>query len=238
MQPLRTMHERARPRFRSALGRRGRRTALVATLAIALAVPVCPVFALAAPEARAYRTTAAGSSPGSLAAGMARLGGFASAVPLEDRLSAGTTGFLRTVSRRFRQLRRVLGTALARWQTWLGGALAFAVFAAVVPVLDAAVIDVWRREGLRAFLRALLAGMAVYLRLLRDSRTPAVGKALLVFALVYGVAGRDLMVDGVGFAAGLADDFLLLVLVSRAFMRMCPDTLVEEHAARVAARAG
>lgn len=168
---------------------------------------------------------------------MPGLGGFASAVPFEDRLSAGTTGFLRTISKRFRQLRRVLGTALARWRTWLGGALAFAFFAAVVPVLDAAVIDVWRREGLRAFLRALLAGMAVYVRLLRDSRSPAVGKALLVFAIVYGVAGRDLMVDGSGFAAGLADDFVLLVLVSRAFMRMCPDALVEEHAVRVAARA-
>ncbi len=157
------------------------------------------------------------------------------AAPLEDQLSAGTTGFLRLISKRFRQMRRVIVNALARWQSWLGGALAFLGIAVMAPVLDRAVIDVWRREGLAAFARALTAGAAVYVRLLRDGRAPAVGKALIAFAVVYGVAQRDLMPDPQGMVGGFADDLVLLVLASRGFMRMCEDELVEEHALRVAA---
>jgi uncharacterized membrane protein YkvA (DUF1232 family) len=157
------------------------------------------------------------------------------AVPLEDRLSAGTTGFLRTISKQFRQLKRVVANSALRWRSWLGGALIFLGFAIVAPVLDRTVIEVWQREGLRAFLRALFGGVAVYVRLLRDSRAPLVGKALLAFAVVYGVSGRDLMPDAAGIVDGLLDDFLLLILASRGFMRMCPDEIVEEQAIRVAA---
>lgn len=190
--------------------------------------------------------TAAGEVPGStsLSSGVegkftrmaGGLGGIhLVAVPLEDRLSAGTTGFLRTISKKFRQLRRVIGNAALRWRSWLGGALIFLGFAVVAPVLDRSVVEVWQRDGLRAFLRSLFAGAAVYVRLLRDSRTPFVGKALLAFAVVYGVSGRDLMPDAAGIVNGLLDDFVLLILASRGFMRMCPDEIVEEQAIRVAA---
>jgi len=157
------------------------------------------------------------------------------AVPLEDRLSAGTTGFLRTISKKFRQLKRVVANSALRWRSWLGGALMFLGFAVVAPVLDRSVIEVWQREGFRAFLRSLVAGAAVYIRLLRDSRAPLVGKALLAFAVVYGVSGQDLMPDRAGILDGLLDDFVLLILASRGFMRMCSDEIVEEQAMRVAA---
>ena len=165
--------------------------------------------------------------------------GLQSAAPLEDQLSAGTTGFLRLISKRFRQMKRVVANAMVRWRSWLGGALVFLGLAVVAPVVDRSVLEVWRREGLVAFWRAMTAGVAVYVRLLRDGRAPAVGKALIAFAVIYGVANRDLMVDAIGIVGGLADDFLLIVLTSRGFMRMCPDEIVEEHAMRVAAaRAG
>lgn len=170
----------------------------------------------------------AGRIPGSMRA-------FQSAVPLEDRLSAGTTGLLRTVSKRFRQMRRVFAVALLRWRSWVGGALLFLSLAVVAPVLDREILQVWARNGLRAFAGELWAAIAVYTRLLRDSRAPAVGKALLLFAVVYGVSNRDLMADGYGILGGLVDDFVLVVLASRSFMRMCDDDIVAEHAARVAA---
>lgn len=169
--------------------------------------------------------------------GGGRLAGvaFQSAVPLEDRLSAGTTGFLRTISKRFRQMRRVFAVALLRWRSWVGGALMFLSLAVVAPVLDREILQVWARSGIRAFARELWAAIAVYTKLLRDSRAPTVGKALLLFAVVYGVSNRDLMADGYGILGGLADDFVLVVLASRSFMRMCDDDIVAEHAEKVAA---
>jgi uncharacterized membrane protein YkvA (DUF1232 family) len=84
-------------------------------------------------------------------------------------------------------------------------------------------------------MRELLLALAVYVRLLLDGRTPVVGKALVVFAIVYGAAPRDLFPDRFVFPDRLAlqnfvDDLVLLVLTSRCFMMLCPQEVVEEHA--------
>lgn len=162
----------------------------------------------------------------------------AQAAPIESRLSAGTTGFLRTVSKRFRQMRKVLANAVARWQAWLGGAMVFVVLAVVAPVVDRSLLSVWQMDGLRPFGRAFTAAVVVYVRLVLDRRTPGLGKGLLLFAVVYGASGTDIMPDRAGLVWGLSDDILLIVLASRSFMRMCPDALVDEHARRVAERRG
>lgn len=155
---------------------------------------------------------------------------------VEDRLSAGTTGMLRSLRQSVTRMGRVLSAAAARWQMWLGGAIAFTFLVLVAPVMDRTLLETWRKDGARAFVTSALAAMAVYVRLLRDSRTPALGKALLAFAVVYGVSGLDILPDGQGVPKGILDDLLLVVLASRSFMRMCPDRLIEEHAAIVAAR--
>jgi len=154
-------------------------------------------------------------------------------VPLENQLSAGTTGFLRTVSKRFRQLRKVILNATARWRIWVAGASVFVILAIVTPVLDAALLNVWRRNGARAFASALGAAVVVYVRLILDRRTPGIGKALLLFAVVYGAAGADLMPDRGGLVWGFSDDILLIVIASRCFMRMCSDELIVMHATKV-----
>jgi uncharacterized membrane protein YkvA (DUF1232 family) len=71
--------------------------------------------------------------------------------------------------------------------------------------------------------------LAVYLRLLIDKRAPAVGKALLLFAVAYGAAASDLLPDRMGVVA-FVDDLVVVALAYRAFMLLCPDRLVEEHA--------
>lgn len=160
-------------------------------------------------------------------------------VPIENRLSAGATGLLRTVSKNFRQLRKVLVNAATRWKTWLGGATVFLLLAVTAPVVDRALLRIWQYEGGRAFLAAFSGAVVVYVRLLFDGRSPALGKALIAFAVVYGVAGADLMPDRFGLIWGLSDDIILMILSSRSFMKMCPDELVNEHAVRVASlRAG
>lgn len=158
------------------------------------------------------------------------------AAPVEEQLSAGTTGMLRSFTQSLRRLGRVLSMAALRWQMWLGGALAFGLLVVVAPVLDRSLLETWRRDGLRAFVRSGVAAMAVYMRLLRDSRSPILGKSLLVFAVVYGVSSLDILPDAQGFPRGVLDDLVLVVLTSRSFMRMCPDWLIEEHALIVASR--
>lgn len=178
----------------------------------------------------ALLTILPGAYPGSGA------GFYVQSVPIENRLSAGATGFLRTVSKNFRQLRKVLGNAATRWRSWLGGAAVFLVLAVTAPVLDRSLLRIWQYDGGRAFLNALFSALVVYVRLLFDGRTPALGKALIAFAVWYGVAGADLMPDRFGLIWGLSDDIILIVLSSRSFMKMCPDELISEHAAKVAAR--
>jgi len=159
---------------------------------------------------------------------------FAQSIPIESRLSAGTTGLLRTVRQRFRQMRRVLANAAARWQMWLGGASVFIALSVVAPVIDRTLLGIWKTQGGRAFLRALSSAVVVYVRLLFDGRAPGIGKGLIAFAVVYGASSTDIMPDRAGLIWGFTDDIILIILASRSFMRMCPDELIEEHAVRVA----
>lgn len=149
--------------------------------------------------------------------------------PLENRLSAGTTNLLRSLRKRVRQVVRNLRYGAGRWTSWLGGLILFLVVGLVVPLLGVDNLRTFRREGFLAFLRELSLALAVYVRLLFDSRTPVVGKALLGFAVAYGAASRDLFPDRMS-ALSFADDLVLLVLASRSFMMLCPQEIVEEHA--------
>jgi uncharacterized membrane protein YkvA (DUF1232 family) len=149
--------------------------------------------------------------------------------PLENRLSAGATGLLRTMRKRGRQIFRNLQYGAGRWTAWFGALILFAVIGLVVPLLGRDSLKTFREEGLLAFMRELSLALAVYLRLLIDSRTPMVGKALLAFAIAYGASSRDLLPDRIALQS-VIDDLVLLVLASRSFMMLCPQEIVEEHA--------
>jgi uncharacterized membrane protein YkvA (DUF1232 family) len=151
------------------------------------------------------------------------------AQPIENRLSAGTTQLLRSLRKRVRQVVRRLRYGIGQWSTWLGALVVFLVLGLVLPLLGRDSWKTFREEGLREFLRELSLALAVYIRLLIDGRTPMIGKALLAFALAYGASGRDIFPDG-GSRFGLLDDLVLLVLVARSFMLLCPQEIVEEHA--------
>jgi uncharacterized membrane protein YkvA (DUF1232 family) len=55
---------------------------------------------------------------------------------------------------------------------------------------------------------------------------------LVVAALVYTAASRDVIAD-VRPVIGLLDDAVLLGIVGRSFLRMCPDQVIERHASAV-----
>lgn len=159
----------------------------------------------------------------------------ASAPPIESQLSAGTTNLLRTIRKNVRQVIRKFRYGVGQWSRWLGGLVVFLVVGLVVPLLGREGLRTFRNEGFLAFSRQLSLAMAVYVRLLIDGRTPVVGKALLVFAVVYGAAPRDLLPDRFG-VLNYVDDIVLLILASRSFMMLCPQAIVEEHALAAAAR--
>lgn len=216
-------------------GRRGRWAARVRLL-VATSVSLVMIGGTAEGLSATWNLT--GGAVMRTAAGQGMAGGFplagmaaaaSLAQPLETRLSAGTTGLLRTLRKRARQFGRNLRYGLGRWSAWFGALVVFGVLAVILPLLGRDSLRTFREEGLAAFLSELSLAVAVYVRLLIDGRTPFVGKALLAFAVVYGAASHDLVPDRRSPLTFL-DDVILLVLASRSFMMLCPQDIVDEHA--------
>jgi uncharacterized membrane protein YkvA (DUF1232 family) len=86
-------------------------------------------------------------------------------------------------------------------------------------------------RGLR-IIRYLPHFVRLYWRLLRDGRVSLWPKLLLVLALIYVASPLDLIPDIVpGF--GAVDDLVLLIVVCRLFVYMCPRAVVREHVRRI-----
>lgn len=139
------------------------------------------------------------------------------------------------VRQALRRFRRVVARSLRVWVTWLPGIVGGFIWVLLVGAWNRGVVE----RGLAGDARALWANMRrgaiVYLRLLRDRQTPAVGKALIVVGLIYTAAPRDLVWDTRGFA-GMLEDAVLLTIVARSFLRMCSQEAVERHARAVVRR--
>jgi len=128
-----------------------------------------------------------------------------------------------------------LGEAGTLW-FWILIAMAeFFVVAAFTSVADFRMLDL-RRQGRGALSRYLGHGMRTFFRVLRDRRTPWLPRLLIIGAMLYWVLPRDLFPDET-FVPGLLDDFVIAVCATKAFLRLCPDTLVAKHAADVEAQA-
>jgi uncharacterized membrane protein YkvA (DUF1232 family) len=153
--------------------------------------------------------------------------------PLELQLSIGATSFLRTVRRSLRRVFKFLTWSAKEWARWSLQAFAFMLLAAAISLVDLRLARTWRDHGFRAFRGAIALGLAVFVRLLADRRAPAIGKGLLALAIIYGVARADLVPDYLT-PVGFIDDVAAVALASRYFMRLCPQELVEAHAARAA----
>jgi|ERR1700687_3346473 len=148
----------------------------------------------------------------------------------ELELSPRADGFLQRVWRGGRRFYRLLSASVTQWISWIGEAALFVVVAVFAALLDRGLFNTWRERGFTAFCGAATAGVAVYIRLLVDPRIPAIGKSLLLCAVIYAVAPDDLFPDPY-LPLGRVDDLIAVALASRGFMRLCPYRIVEEHAA-------
>jgi uncharacterized membrane protein YkvA (DUF1232 family) len=116
---------------------------------------------------------------------------------------------------------------------WTVSAVGLSIIALLAPLVDRQLLETLRVQGFAAFRVAVVFGRAVYVRLLVDGRAPRIGKVLLLFAVLYGVAPHDLLPERIG-VIGLLDDVVFVALAARVFTRLCPDLLVEEHAIKAA----
>jgi uncharacterized membrane protein YkvA (DUF1232 family) len=86
------------------------------------------------------------------------------------------------------------------------------------------------QTGIRWFrmVRHLPNFVRLYWRLFRDRRVSIWPKALLVLSLVYVVSPIDIIPDVIPIV-GEIDDLVVLIVVCRLFMQMCPRDVVQEH---------
>jgi len=156
--------------------------------------------------------------------------------PFEDELSAGVTSLFKSIRYGIRRTLRFLRWSASRWAAWMLRALGFFALAMLAPLVNRDLLRTWWKEGWHGLRDSILLGGAVYMRLLLDRQAPFYGKLAIALALAYGVASRDFVPDA-WFPLGALDDILAIVLASRAFMLLCPESLVEAHAI-LAARGG
>ena len=94
------------------------------------------------------------------------------------------------------------------------------------------------QTGMRLFrlLRHLPNFARLYWRLFRDRRVSIWPKALLVVSLLYLISPIDIFLDVIPLV-GQIDDLVLLIVVCRVFMYMCPREVVQEHVRAIGAAA-
>jgi len=84
------------------------------------------------------------------------------------------------------------------------------------------------------FIRHLPQFVKLYWRLFRDARVSIWPKALLVLSFLYVLSPVDIIPDVIPFI-GEVDDLVVVIVVCRLFMYMCPREVVQEHVARIGA---
>ena len=88
--------------------------------------------------------------------------------------------------------------------------------------------------GMRAieFLRHLPQFARLYWRLWRDPRVSMWPKALLVVGILYVVSPLDFIPDVIPII-GEVDDLVVLIVLCRLFVYLCPPEVVREHVGRI-----
>jgi len=156
------------------------------------------------------------------------LGALTAAAPgIEGRLHRVFTRSERVLAR----LGAVVNTAATTWLWILASALLFLLVAAVASAIDVRMLDL-RHHRASTVARDLGHGVRMFLRILRDRRTPYAPRAVLALALVYWLLPLDLVGDGIP-GVGMLDDLLVTIAAAKLFIRICPDAVVEAHAAAV-----
>lgn len=154
-----------------------------------------------------------------------------SAPPIEENVRRWTRDTVRGLRWWVRGTFRQISRSVSVWWRWLKRAAVFFALSLLAALVDRKLITAWRFEGLRALTSYAPLLIYVYLNLLFDRRTSRTGKLLLAGAVAYGLFRFDLLPDR-SFVPGLFDDVVLIAAATRWFLAACPDSIVDETAAR------
>jgi hypothetical protein len=131
----------------------------------------------------------------------------------------------------FERLLLSFASAVVVWSWILVHGIVFLFVAAIASALDLRLLALSRESG-HSVGAYLGAGVRTFFALLVDRSTPHRARLVVVVALLYALFPGDLIPDA-SWLTGYIDDLVVLVVGARLFIRLCPDTLVERHAAVV-----
>lgn len=152
-----------------------------------------------------------------------------------QQLRQFTYNFLKDIRRWSIRFARVIKRSAYYWFDWLLTAVTLLLFGGLVSAIDLRIIAIGWRRGLRVALGYAWIGFVVFLRLLRDPRIAGRLRLVLPAALLYGIISSSWIETGIPLVDA-TDEWLIVGLASRWFVRRCPDEIVEQHAAEVRQR--
>lgn len=146
-----------------------------------------------------------------------------------------TFRLLKDIRRSWIRLTRLLRRSAEFWLAWLGTALGYTLAGGIASAVDRRLLAlVWQR-GPKVALAYAGVGVVVFLRLLRDRRVKRRLRWIMPLAIVYAIAA-PYWIDLRYAPLNRIDEFVVVVLAARWFVRRCPDAVVEGHASVVRAR--
>lgn len=92
----------------------------------------------------------------------------------------------------------------------------------------------WPSASIVRFVHNLPNFARLYWRLMRDRRVSVWPKALLVLSIFYAISPFDFLPDVIPLI-GQVDDLVIVILVLRLFIYLCPSAVVGEHVRNISA---
>lgn len=138
--------------------------------------------------------------------------------------------------RSFERFVLVFAEVGALWLWAFASTAGYLVVAAAASVLDRHMLTL---RSPAAVVHYIADGARTFFRLVRDRRTPGAARGILVAGLLYWLLPFDILFEWSYFTPaeapwiGFVDDVLVAVLASKAFLFLCPDALIAQHALAV-----
>jgi len=132
--------------------------------------------------------------------------------------------FVTRTERAIKRLSLTLTRTASVWLAMIASALGCLVLVGCASVADRRMLDL-RRHGVGEVARDLLLGVRTFVRLMRDRRTPAVARAVVVGAVVYWMLPSGALAGALPLHR-IIDDVIVAVLAAKAFVALCPEAVI------------
>lgn len=136
--------------------------------------------------------------------------------------------YVTRVERAIKRLSLTLARTASVWLAMIASALGCLVLVGCASVADRRMLDL-RRHGVGEVARDLLLGVRTFVRLLRDRRTPALARTVVVAAVVYWMVPSGTLAGALPLH-GIIDDVVIAVLAAKAFVALCPEAVIVANA--------